>query len=814
MSTKKVTQRRPAGSCKSKGKGPRQTAGACVGGISIKATTPSSKKAASGSSSHRRVTIIGGEGGSADNSGSAAGGMKTEERRGSSTSFGSSSHPLQMEHGGVGDIFGRRPNGFDPSDFLGGSSSRRESHLLSPLGSFKSAASIDAAILDLTRRRLSVAMSSGESGMDNSGHSAHSSANKWAGAAALDAPEGPTGMPSYGHSPVAALSARQRQLQQQQKELEYRQIELEMQRQQLLAHMHDHHANQSNFFAHGQQAPPVPPCNKNDDSNGQQQWWVCQVCNSKAFASHDDAMQHEVQCCPEPHKFESMAGSMHIPDFGSYAPFHFALSPSARSTSPFSDNGLDALDCPITTLGAFSILEEPIPLAMESDKDWLTPLHCFVRRQCVEVFTASEKDVSTPSKGKRKPIQVGQVGIRCPHCHKDDVDSKSRERGSVYYPTSIASIYNATMNLLQRHLSNCTSVPEEIMHQYDTLKSDDARSGTSKKYWIESSLSLGLVDTPTGIRFSSLEPPPLPILSTEQHSTGAAGIKRRNSNDFFSSNSNAVADLKSHGGPATMPSLDPPEEAEDARMAKDKASGEPPEANKTATERSLAETAQLVLPEDEACSTTFSFQLIGQMQPCVFTEADRLGKRKGLPAGFPGLACRHCFGGYGSGRFFPSSIKTLSDTSKTLNVLHNHMMRCRKCPEEVRTSLEKLRKTHDEERGKMKFGSQKAFFARVWTRLHGEDGDSGIIETPRKRKATSPPGQCPPEQYAESEQFFEGGPPPLTQSLSGSMLDPQYFGPPIMGPIGAGMLSHNNSFTALDALDRSFEMPETKRQKI
>jgi hypothetical protein len=86
----------------------------------------------------------------------------------------------------------------------------------------------------------------------------------------------------------------------------------------------------------------------------------------------------------------------------------------------------------------------------------------------------------------------------------------------------------------------------------------------------------------------------------------------------------------------------------------------------------------------------------------------------------PGLACKHCFGGYGSGRFFPSSIKTLSDTSKTLNVLHNHMMRCRKCPAEIREKLEQLRGSHDEERAKMKFGSQKAFFARIWERLHGK----------------------------------------------------------------------------------------------
>jgi hypothetical protein len=128
----------------------------------------------------------------------------------------------------------------------------------------------------------------------------------------------------------------------------------------------------------------------------------------------------------------------------------------------------------------------------------------------------------------------------------------------------------------------------------------------------------------------------------------------------------------------------------------------------------------LVADADKPYATDFSYLLMDQMQPCVFTEADRLGKRKGLPPGFPGLACRHCFGGYGSGRFFPSTIKTLSDTSKTLNVLHNHMMRCRKCPSDVKETLEKLRVSHDDERAKMKFGSQKAFFGRIWERLHGK----------------------------------------------------------------------------------------------
>lgn len=358
------------------------------------------------------------------------------------------------------------------------------------------------------------------------------------------------------------------------------------------------------------------------------------------------------------------------------------------------------------SMGPFAMLTHPVPLAMPSDKDWLTPLHCFVRQQCVEVFTASESDVATPSKGKRKPIQVGQIGIRCPHCHAVDSEgnSKARERGSVYYPTSISSIYNATMNLLQRHLHSCPAVPEHIMKRYETLKADDARSGTSKRYWVESARSLGLVDTPTGIRHSALRPPPLPTLTRQQESTNQT---RRNSGEFFSTKSNAEV------------SEDKEETTKDDDGSESDGKGRP--MDDAVLQQQLQSSSVLVVDDDSAYATAFSYHLLSQMQQCVFTEADRLGKRKGLPPGFPGLACRHCFGGYGSGRFFPSSIKTLSDTSKTLNVLYNHMMRCRKCPSDIKTKLEGLRSSHDEERAKMKFGSQKAFFARIWERLHGKD---------------------------------------------------------------------------------------------
>ena len=129
--------------------------------------------------------------------------------------------------------------------------------------------------------------------------------------------------------------------------------------------------------------------------------------------------------------------------------------------------------------GPFGIIEKPHPLSLAEDKDWITPLHCFVRKHCVEVFTATEIDVQTPSKGKRKPVHIGQVGIRCPHCHAGSPQTDpNMERGSVYYPSSLGSIYNATMNLLQRHLHSCPNVDQKIMDMFNELKKDDARSGS------------------------------------------------------------------------------------------------------------------------------------------------------------------------------------------------------------------------------------------------------------------------------------------------------------------------------------------------
>lgn len=129
----------------------------------------------------------------------------------------------------------------------------------------------------------------------------------------------------------------------------------------------------------------------------------------------------------------------------------------------------------------------------------------------------------------------------------------------------------------------------------------------------------------------------------------------------------------------------------------------------------------VVIPSDKCRTTEFTFHVMAQVQHCAFTEADRLGRRRNLEVGFLGLACRHCFGGSCSGRFFPSSIKTMSDGSKTLNVIYGHICSCKKCPIDIKQRLNRLRETHESEMNNLPLGSQRTFFTKIWKRLHGNE---------------------------------------------------------------------------------------------
>jgi hypothetical protein len=152
-------------------------------------------------------------------------------------------------------------------------------------------------------------------------------------------------------------------------------------------------------------------------------------------------------------------------------------------------------------------------LASEVDNHYLAPIHCFVRRH-VEVFAATEQDIAAPAPGRKKPIALGQVGLRCVHCAKLPV--KERAKRAICYPPSVNGVYHAVSNMKFDHFKLCRGMDKEARDEFQGLvasppsgakRSCDGEStprprvsNSTAQYYHDSALRMGLRDTPQGIR--------------------------------------------------------------------------------------------------------------------------------------------------------------------------------------------------------------------------------------------------------------------------------------------------------------------------
>lgn len=94
-------------------------------------------------------------------------------------------------------------------------------------------------------------------------------------------------------------------------------------------------------------------------------------------------------------------------------------------------------------------------------------------------FNLLARSFTAPRRGRKKPVLLGQVGVRCMACAR----GPEKRNGAVYYPTTIASIYNSVMLIQQRHFSECTGVSAELRAEYTRMKKILGRSGSAKDYW-------------------------------------------------------------------------------------------------------------------------------------------------------------------------------------------------------------------------------------------------------------------------------------------------------------------------------------------
>ncbi len=167
------------------------------------------------------------------------------------------------------------------------------------------------------------------------------------------------------------------------------------------------------------------------------------------------------------------------------------------------------------------------------------------------------------------------------------------------------------------------------------------------------------------------------------------------------------------------------EESAEALMVDSEESNAEPD-NDTVSLRAGMPISSFLTPSERTQVSDFTNAVVDEMQVTYFKSSDRKGSRALTKIGFTGMSCRHCDGSYGrSGRYFPSSIKTISDSKKSLYAMHKHLDGCQHCPDDIKFRLEKLLKRHIEERKvNRRQGSQRRYFRKIWTSLHPDSSST------------------------------------------------------------------------------------------
>ena len=90
-----------------------------------------------------------------------------------------------------------------------------------------------------------------------------------------------------------------------------------------------------------------------------------------------------------------------------------------------------------------------IPLSSPEDVDYLSPLQCYIRKHCVEYFEATDTDSPNSSskhkqqRGRRSPIVIGRVGIRCVFCKNCPLSERASQ--STAFPSNLEKIYSSVV---------------------------------------------------------------------------------------------------------------------------------------------------------------------------------------------------------------------------------------------------------------------------------------------------------------------------------------------------------------------------------
>lgn len=166
--------------------------------------------------------------------------------------------------------------------------------------------------------------------------------------------------------------------------------------------------------------------------------------------------------------------------------------------------------------------EFPTRLFTPNDRIELNGVHCFIRKELLELFVVKESPqhhslIPTVSKddeesfGQRYTQTVSsldyqssvRVGLRCVFCSKHTGRACENTSMRMFYPRKINDLYKMINTFQRVHFARCSFVPLEVKKKYEILKSEDKSRG-KKAYWVASAKAIGLVDDDKyggGLRF-------------------------------------------------------------------------------------------------------------------------------------------------------------------------------------------------------------------------------------------------------------------------------------------------------------------------
>lgn len=139
---------------------------------------------------------------------------------------------------------------------------------------------------------------------------------------------------------------------------------------------------------------------------------------------------------------------------------------------------------------------------MPRDDDMLSDHQILLRKQ-LEFFEAAPDDIQAFAASRRQKICVGQVGIRCKHCARG-LEKHRYVRGTMYFPSTLRSLYQAAQNCGKVHLSDkCPSIDDVFKTELKLHMEAPTNSGHGgKPYWGEGAMLMGVFETETGLRFA------------------------------------------------------------------------------------------------------------------------------------------------------------------------------------------------------------------------------------------------------------------------------------------------------------------------